>query len=59
MKITESIDNFTQAYFSYYNVNLNFTFVPGELFNPIVKSYRTGELTLKDACMLLNQKLNK
>lgn len=58
MKITEAVSNITQAYEGYYNVNIALVVVSSEIFNPIVKAYRLNDLTLKDACILLNQKIS-
>lgn len=57
MKITEAVSNITSAYESYYNVNIALVVVPSEIFNPILKSYRASELSLKEACTLLNHKI--
>ena len=57
--ILESIRNITDGYYSYYNVKIAFAVVPHEIFNPISQAYRNNELTLKESCTLLNQKLSK
>lgn len=57
MKITQAVSNITQAYEGYYNVNIALVVIPSEIFNPIVKAYRLSQLTLKEACTLLNQKI--
>lgn len=57
MKISESVENLTAGYKAYYNVDLAFVVISSEIFNPICKAYRQGELTLKQACTLLNSKI--
>ena len=58
MKVTEAINNITNAYERYYDINLSFVVVPGRIFNPILKSYRVRELSLKEACILLHSKIS-
>lgn len=57
MKRSQAIEQVSTAYFKFYNVNLSLLTLPSEKINPIITSFRTNELSLKEACTLLNNEI--